>query len=90
MSSACWPGPARSRRSRRGSSGMRWLALRAIRLYQRLLSPYFAGACRFTPSCSQYAREAIERHGLPHGVFLTARRLLRCHPLARSGYDPVP
>lgn len=69
---------------------MRWLALQAIRLYQRLLSPYSAGACRFSPSCSQYAREAIERHGVARGAWLAARRLLRCHPLGKSGYDPVP
>ena len=67
---------------------MRVLALFLIRAYQRLISPAFRGHCRFSPSCSEYAYEAIERHGLK-GVWLAARRLLRCHPLGSSGYDPV-
>ena len=67
---------------------MRALALLLIRAYQRLISPAFRGHCRFTPSCSDYAREAIERHGW-RGAWLAARRLLRCHPLGSSGYDPV-
>jgi hypothetical protein len=67
---------------------MRVLALLLIRGYQRLISPAFRGHCRFTPSCSEYACEAIERHGW-RGVGLAARRLLRCHPLGSSGYDPV-
>ena len=66
----------------------RSLALLTIRAYQRLISPAFRGHCRFTPSCSEYAYEAIERHGWK-GVRLAARRLLRCHPLGGSGYDPV-
>lgn len=61
-----------------------------IRLYQLTLSPVLGGACRFTPSCSAYAREAIEIHGAWHGAWLAARRLARCHPLGSSGYDPVP
>jgi len=67
---------------------MRALALLLIRAYQRLISPAFRGHCRFTPSCSEYAYEAIERHGWK-GVWLAARRLLRCHPFGSSGYDPV-
>jgi putative membrane protein insertion efficiency factor len=67
---------------------MRALALLLIRAYQRLISPAFRGHCRFTPSCSEYAYEAIERHGWK-GVWLAARRLLRCHPFGASGYDPV-
>ena len=68
---------------------MRRLALGLIRGYQRV----FGGkppTCRFQPTCSQYGYEAIERHGLVKGVWLTVRRLLRCHPWHRSGYDPVP
>ena len=61
-----------------------------IRLYQLTLSPYLGGACRFNPSCSAYAREAIEVHGAWRGAWLAARRLVRCHPLGSSGYDPVP
>jgi hypothetical protein len=69
---------------------MRSLALLLLRLYQRLLSPSFRGSCRHLPSCSEYAREAIERHGAARGLWLSLRRLTRCHPLGTSGYDPVP
>ena len=66
------------------------LALALIRAYQLLLSPFLGGACRFVPSCSEYGREAIEVHGATRGLFLAARRLARCHPLATAGLDPVP
>jgi putative membrane protein insertion efficiency factor len=66
------------------------IALLSIRAYQALLAPMARGACRFTPSCSEYAREAIERHGVLRGTYLGVRRLMRCHPLGTSGYDPVP
>ena len=69
---------------------MRWLALRAIRLYQLALSPYIGGQCRHAPSCSGYAYEAIAKHGAVSGVWLAAKRLARCQPLGTSGYDPVP
>ena len=62
----------------------------AIRLYQAALSPFFRGACRHVPSCSEYAREAVERHGVRRGLELAARRLSRCHPLGGHGFDPVP
>jgi uncharacterized protein len=62
----------------------------AIRLYQAVLAPLFRGACRHVPSCSEYAREAVERHGVLRGVALAARRLSRCHPLGSRGFDPVP
>lgn len=61
-----------------------------VRAYQLTLSPIFGGACRFTPSCSDYAIEAIEIHGALHGSRLALRRILRCHPFGRSGHDPVP
>jgi putative membrane protein insertion efficiency factor len=61
-----------------------------IRLYRVAFSPLFAGACRFQPSCSQYAEEAIRLHGPGRGIVLAARRLLRCHPFGGSGYDAVP
>jgi len=67
---------------------MRVLALFLIRAYQRLISPAFPGHCRFTPSCSEYAHQAIARHG-GKGAWLAFLRLLRCHPLGSSGYDPV-
>src|SRR5713101_2717042 len=67
------------------------MALFALRVYIAYLSVLFAGSCRFEPSCSQYAYEAIERFGVAHGVWLGSKRLLRCHPLSRKfGYDPVP
>ena len=66
------------------------IAVLAVGLYQGLASPLVRGSCRFAPSCSEYAREALERHGLARGLALAARRLVRCHPLAANGYDPVP
>jgi putative membrane protein insertion efficiency factor len=65
-------------------------ALFVLRGYKLMLSPLFAGSCRFLPSCSDYAREAIVEHGLTKGTWLAARRLGRCHPFGSSGYDPVP
>ncbi|OQX07505.1 MAG: membrane protein insertion efficiency factor YidD [Desulfobulbaceae bacterium A2] len=65
------------------------LCLVAIRGYQLLLSPVLPPACRFYPSCSQYALEAVQRHGALRGVLMALGRLLRCHPFSRGGYDPV-
>jgi len=66
-------------------------ALLALRFYKANLSILFAGSCRFEPTCSLYAYEAIEKFGLARGVWLGLKRLLRCHPLSRKfGYDPVP
>ena len=62
----------------------------AIRLYQLTLSPLLGNCCRFEPSCSRYALEAVRRHGLVVGAALAAWRLLRCNPFCRGGYDPVP
>jgi uncharacterized protein len=61
-----------------------------IRLYQRWVSPCLPPSCRFFPSCSEYAAQAVTRHGLFRGSWLTLRRLLRCHPFHSGGYDPVP
>ena len=61
-----------------------------IRAYQLLLSPIVGVNCRFTPSCSHYAHEAIEKHGAYKGTLLALRRLARCQPFAKAGYDPVP
>jgi putative membrane protein insertion efficiency factor len=61
-----------------------------IRGYQLALSPLLGPRCRFYPSCSCYAHTAIERYGVWHGAWLGLRRLLRCHPFAEGGYDPVP
>lgn len=69
---------------------MRPLALAAIRLYQRILSPVMPPACRYQPTCSRYGYEAIDRYGVWRGGRLTVRRLLRCTPLHPMGIDPVP
>lgn len=61
-----------------------------IRAYRLLLSPWLGSACRFTPTCSAYAIEAIERHGPAGGSYLAIRRILRCHPWCAGGIDPVP
>ena len=61
-----------------------------VRFYQLCISPLTPSACRFTPTCSQYALEALRKHGLIKGLWLTVKRLLRCHPWGGSGYDPVP
>lgn len=61
-----------------------------IRGYQLTLSPILGGSCRFTPSCSAYASEAIDRHGAFRGSVLVIKRIARCHPLCDGGYDPVP
>jgi len=69
---------------------MKRLALVTIRFYQKAVSPWLPPACRYHPTCSAYALEAIERYGLGRGVALAVKRLLRCHPFHAGGYDPVP
>ena len=60
-----------------------------IRAYKLMISPLLPPSCRFTPTCSEYAMQAIQKYGAVRGVYLGARRLLRCHPFHRGGYDPV-
>jgi len=72
------------------SGGMKWILIRMIMLYRRWISPGLPGACRFEPTCSAYALDAIERKGAIKGIFLTIVRLLKCHPFHPGGYDPVP
>ena len=69
---------------------MKQILLMLIKLYQLCLSPFFGGLCRFYPSCSAYATEAIDTHGALRGSWLALRRLLRCHPWHEGGVDPVP
>ena len=67
-----------------------WVLIFLVRGYQVVLSPLFPPACRYYPSCSQYAIEALEKHGAFRGSWLAARRIARCHPFRPGGYDPVP
>ena len=69
---------------------MRTALILLVRAYQVVLSPLFTGCCRFEPSCSNYMIEALQVHGVVKGLCLGIRRLLRCHPFGKSGYDPVP
>ena len=69
---------------------MRWLFLNLIHFYQRFISPLTPPSCIYTPSCSQYAYLAIGKYGALKGSWLAVRRLARCHPWGRGGYDPVP
>ncbi len=69
---------------------MRKTVIFIIRLYQYTLSPYIAQSCRYTPTCSQYSIEAIQRFGVIKGFWLGLRRVGRCHPWHHGGYDPVP
>lgn len=69
---------------------MKTVLIAAVRVYQYALRPMLGANCRFYPSCSDYAREAIERHGALNGSWLATRRLCRCHPYHPGGFDPVP
>jgi len=66
------------------------LALALLRSYKLLVSPLFIGSCRFVPSCSDYAADAVRQYGVARGNWLAARRLARCHPFCDGGHDPVP
>lgn len=69
---------------------MKKIFLFFIRLYRRFISPLFPPKCRFYPTCSAYAYEAIEKYGVIKGGFLAVKRILKCHPFNKGGYDPVP
>lgn len=69
---------------------LRSLLIALIRAYQRFISPYLPPSCRFYPSCSRYALEAVGKYGVVRGSWLALRRLLRCHPFHPGGFDPVP
>ena len=71
-------------------TGIRRLILLFIRFYQYIISPHLPSCCRYMPTCSAYAYEAVEKFGPFWGLFLAVKRLLRCHPFHRGGYDPVP
>ncbi len=67
-----------------------WLLALPIRVYRRFISPWTPASCRFRPTCSAYAEEALRLHGPFKGLWMALRRLLRCHPFSEPGYDPVP
>ena len=69
---------------------MRWLLIKLIRGYQLVISPILPPSCRYVPTCSEYGLEAIERYGALKGGWMAIRRILRCHPFAKGGLDPVP
>ena len=69
---------------------MKRLLIGVVRAYRLLLSPWIGNACRFTPTCSAYSLEALERHGAGYGSYLTLRRIARCNPFCAGGHDPVP
>ncbi|MCR9244118.1 MAG: membrane protein insertion efficiency factor YidD [bacterium] len=69
---------------------MKWLLMAPVWLYRRCISPWKPACCRFRPTCSAYALEALRAHGALRGTWLTVRRILRCHPFCEAGHDPVP
>jgi putative membrane protein insertion efficiency factor len=71
-------------------SAATWWSLTSVQFYKIFLSPFFGGACKFYPSCSNYAYEAIARHGARRGIVLALKRLGRCRPFTQGGFDPVP
>jgi putative membrane protein insertion efficiency factor len=68
---------------------MRYLVLDFLQLYKTFLSPFLPSACRFTPTCSEYAAQAVEKHGAIRGTWLGTKRILRCQPFCKGGFDPV-
>ena len=69
---------------------MKFIVTSGLKLYKKFVSPALPPSCRFYPSCSEYAHEAVEKHGVVRGAALSVRRLLKCHPCNPGGYDPVP
>ena len=69
---------------------MRTVVLLMLRFYKFFISPLLGPRCRYYPTCSEYMMEAVKKHGAARGVFMGLRRLLRCHPFCKGGYDPVP
>jgi putative membrane protein insertion efficiency factor len=82
--------PASSTAPRQNRTILSWFLIAAIHLYRALLSPFLGGNCKFYPSCSHYAEQAIAIHGPRRGTWLALKRLLRCRPFVHGGFDPVP
>ncbi|NLO19399.1 MAG: membrane protein insertion efficiency factor YidD [Ignavibacteria bacterium] len=76
--------------SQKKRRGLKQILLLLIKAYKLVISPLFLNSCRFYPSCSDYAYESIQRHGCIKGLFLTVKRISKCHPFHKGGYDPVP
>lgn len=72
-----------------GSGALARCCVALLRSYKHFISPFLPPSCRFTPTCSEYAIEAVRRYGVPRGLLRSMLRLLRCHPFAKGGYDPV-
>ena len=68
---------------------LKWLILKLIRLYQKSSLFLTDGVCRFTPTCSEYTYQAISRYGIIRGTYLSLKRIIRCHPFSKGGYDPI-
>ena len=68
----------------------KFLFINIIKIYQRFISPFFPSSCKFSPSCSKYGIEAINKHGAIKGLILTVKRILKCNPWSKGGYDPIP
>ena len=69
--------------------GPRGLAVSAIKLYQKAISPMLPDSCRFSPSCSQYTLQAVQKYGVVRGIFMGSWRIMRCNPFSKGGFDPV-
>jgi len=69
---------------------LKFICIKLIKFYQKAISPGLLNQCKYTPTCSQYTIEAIEEYGAIKGCFMGFKRILRCHPFAKGGYDPVP
>jgi len=69
---------------------LKFLFINIIKIYQRFISPFFPSSCKFSPSCSKYGIEAINKYGALKGTFLTLKRIIRCNPWNKGGYDPIP
>jgi putative membrane protein insertion efficiency factor len=69
---------------------MKYLVIDLLKLYKTFLSPFLPPSCRFTPTCSEYAMQAVEKHGALNGTWMAFKRLMRCQPFCAGGHDPVP
>lgn len=90
VASSVGTGASSSTGAGRARSAGAWLLLFLIRVYQIFLSPFLGGMCKYHPTCSRYAQEAVQKHGARRGAWLALKRLGRCRPFVKGGFDPVP